>query len=365
MSDPVLILKLVQTLYAPFQKGVTKVWQRVRIRLFKSRHIKPPLSDSEALSAATSMLGGDVPLARSFRNISTNHIFIAALGRSSEQNVDWRVSLLEQLGSTFHIIWKSEVLASLSKPRLEVEDIDDDGNCEVIYEDQSFGTGGGYRSLNVYSIESRQVTTLKESLNWQDLSGPLSPVVTIEPHGEKDLLRQIETLASKMGFLKPPTEVDFEKPEFAVQRWHKENGKFPQARIRTHYYKGAPHSLATLVVTVRASDRIWFSFFKGPMFEYDLANDRHCVVYSPAWFYNWVKCAAFDGERLWCGVHLMKGLLSYEPNTGTLLKHETLNGVELPEVEEIRCEVTALVLNKAVRLPIGGLLRRVHPTGNA
>jgi hypothetical protein len=61
----------------------------------------------------------------------------------------------------------------------------------------------------------------------------------------------------------------------------------------------------------------------------------------------------------------MKGLLSYEPTTGTLLKHETLNGVELPEVEEIRCEVTALVLNKAVRLPIGGLLRRFHPAGNA
>jgi hypothetical protein len=221
----------------PSRRG-TRIWRGVPIRLFNSRHTKPPLSDSEATSA-TSILGGDVSVARSFRNISTSHIFIAALVRSSEQNFDWRVFVLQQLGSTFHVIWKSEVLASISKPRLEVEDIDDDGNCEVIYEDQSFGTGGGCRSLNVYSIEKRQLTALKESLNWQDLAGPVSPVVTIEPQGEAeaDLLRQIEKLASKMGFLKAPAAVDFEKPEFAAQRWHAENGKFPREKIRSHTTK--------------------------------------------------------------------------------------------------------------------------------
>jgi len=345
MSDPSLILKVLQVLYSPMQKGLSRLWRGFEIRVFKFRNKKSPLSGAEASQAATSLLGGDVPMAISFRNISTNRTLIAALRRSSERDFDWRVFLLEQLGSTFQIVWRSDMLASLTKCRMEVHDLDDDGNCEVIYEDQSFGTGGGYRSLHVYFPESKQLHSLTETLNWQDLSGPVSPNITIQPEGEKRLRGQIERIASQRGFLQPPTQVDFNKPEFASRRWHKENGKFPQGKIRVHYYGGTPHILSTLVTTVRASDRIWFSFFKGPLVEYDLVNDRHCVVYSPAWYYNWVKCALFDGERLWCGIHLMKGLISYEPKTGLLLKHERSERTDLPEVQTIATRSGALVLN--------------------
>jgi hypothetical protein len=263
MSDPSLLLKVLQPFDSPAQKALGKLWRGGEIRVFKFRNRKRPLSEAGALQAATSLLGGDVAVATSFRNIRAKHTFIAALVRSSERDFDWRVFLLEQLGSTFQVVWKSEMLASLTKSRMEVHDLDDDGNYEVIYEDQSFGTGGGYRSLHVYFPERKQLHTLRESLNWQDLSGPVSPTVTIEPMGEKYLHSQIEKIASTRGFLQPPMAIDFDKPEFAAQRWHKENGKFPQGKIKFHYYKGAPHTLSTLITTVRASDLVWFRFSRA------------------------------------------------------------------------------------------------------
>lgn len=140
MSDPSLILKVLQALYSPMQKGLSKLWRGSEIRIFKFRNKKSPLSGAEASQSATSLLGGDVPLAISFRNISTNHTLIAVVRRSSERDFDWRIFLLEQLGSTFQIVWRSDMLASITKCRMEVHDLDDDGNCEVIYEDQSLGS---------------------------------------------------------------------------------------------------------------------------------------------------------------------------------------------------------------------------------
>jgi hypothetical protein len=72
MSDPSLILKVLQALYSPMQKGLSRLWRGFEIRVFKFRNRKSPLSGAEASQAATSLLGGDVPMAISFRNISQN-----------------------------------------------------------------------------------------------------------------------------------------------------------------------------------------------------------------------------------------------------------------------------------------------------
>ena len=360
MSDPLSIVKTGQSLYSLIQKPLANLWHGARVRVFKFRNRNSPLTSAKTKQVATSVLGGDVPAAISFRNISTEHVFIAALRRTSERDFDWRVFLLEQLGGTFQVVWRSDMLSSFTKSQIEVQDIDGDGNCEVIYEDQSFGTGGGSRSLYVYFPDGKKLHSLTESLNWQDLSGPVSPEVTIKPEGDSKLVSQIERVASKRGFLKPSTEIDFDKPEFAAQRWHKENGKFPQGKIKIHYYQGLPHILSTTVATVRASDRVWFSFFKGLLVEYDPVKDQHFVVYSPAWFYNWVKCMLFDGERLWCGVHCMNGLISYEPRTGILVKYERYQGKDLPEIETISYDSSVLVLNKTLKLPVSGFPRPVQ-----
>ncbi len=360
MPDPFSVVKTGQSLYSVVQKPLGRLWCWARVRLFRLRNRKSPITEVRAKQVATSVIGGEVSRAIPFRNISTKHVLIAALRRSSERDFDWRMFLLEQLGSTFQVVWKSEMLSSFTKSEIEVQDIDGDGNCEVIYEDQSFGTGGGSRSLYVYFPETKKLHSLTESLNWQDLSGPISPEVTIEPEGDAKLVSQIEAVASKRGFLKPSAEIDFNKPEFAAQRWHKENGKFPQGKIKIYYYNGPPHVLSTLVATQRASNRVWLSFFKGLLIEYDLVKDQHFVLYSPACFYNWVKCMAFDGERLWCGVHCMQGLISYEPRTGMLVRHERFDGKELPEIETISHESGVLMLNKALTLPVSGFPRPIE-----
>jgi hypothetical protein len=203
MSDPLSVVKTGQSLYTVVQKPLGKLWQWVRVCVFKFRNRKPPLTEAKANQVSTSVLGGDVPTAISFRNMNTKHILIAALRRSSEKDFDWKVFLLEQLGSTFQAVWKSEMLVSFTKCQIEVQDINSDGNCEVIYEDQSFGTGGGSRSVYVYFPESKKLHSLTESLNWQDLSGPVSPEVKIEPEGDSKLVSQIERVASKRGFLNP------------------------------------------------------------------------------------------------------------------------------------------------------------------
>ncbi len=360
MSDPSLALKLGQWLYSIVHKPLKKLWHGGKIIFFRFRNRKSALTEAKAKQVATSILGGDVSTAIPFRNISTKHILMAVLRRSSKKDFDWRVFLLEQLGSTFQVVWKSEMLSSFTKSQIEVQDIDGDGNWEIIYDDQSFGTGGGSRSLHVYFPVSKKLHSLTESLNWQNLSGAVSPEVTIEPEGDSKLASQIESVGSKRGFLRPSAEIDFDKPEFAAQRWHKENGKFPQGKIKIHYYKGLPHVLSTLVATERASGRLWLSFFKGLLIEYDLVKDQHFVVYSPACFYNWVNCMSFDGERLWCGVHCMNGLISYEPRTGILVKYERSQGKELPQIEAVSNEWGVLVLNKTLRLPVSGFPRPVQ-----
>src|SRR6202022_3980540 len=356
MSDPSLIFKLIQPFFSAWLKSVAKPWHKAKILLFRFRNSRSPLTETRAKQIATSILGGDVPIAISFRSMDTVHVRIAVLRRPSERNFDSKVFLLEQLGTTFQVIWKSEALFSFTGSQLEVQDVNVDGNREVIYEDNNYGTGGAFRSLHVYFPECKKLRSLTESLNWQNFSGPAAATVTIDAEGaDSNLIKQIETLVLNRGFLQEGPIVDFEKSEFAAQRWHKENGKFPQAKIKIHYYKGLPQFQSNVVATLSSSDRVWISLFKGLLIEYDVANDRHYVVYSPASFYNWVNCMSYDGDRLWCGVHGMGGLISYEPITRILIKYDKFQEQDLPEVCTICGEGGLLVLNGTMKIPASGL----------
>ena len=61
-----------------------------------------------------------------------------------------KIYVLAQLGSTFRTTPTTENFGRIRSPQLEVADIDGDGNPEVIFEDHSYGTGGGSSSLYVY-----------------------------------------------------------------------------------------------------------------------------------------------------------------------------------------------------------------------
>jgi hypothetical protein len=350
------ILKVAEPLYRPVFVCAKRLLHKAEVWLFRVRHRKPPLSPTEAVEVATSILGGYVIDAIPFYSLDSNKIRIAAARATSEDGYDTKIYVLEQLGGTFRTSWISARLWSRLKHELEVDDIDGDGNPELIYEDHSHGTGGGSSSVYVYFPQGNRLASLTESLNWQNLSGAVAPEISINPDNDPSFFEQISKTAVRRGFLNKPPLVDFDNTDYAAQRWHKENGKFPHARLKLHYYGGLPQFRSSVAATLKFPDRIWVSFFKGVLVEYDPIRDRHCVVYSPAWFYNWVKCMAFDGTHLWCGLHCTKGLISYDPLGQVLLRHEKFRGVDLPEVCSLKLNGGILVLNDSVEILASSLI---------
>ena len=297
----------------------------------------------------------------SFRNIDLPHIFIACLRRSSEQESDPVVYVLAQIGDTFTCVWKSDRLYATNRVALEVHDADDDGNREVLFEDQSFGTGGGTRRLMVYCPGRGTLFTITESLNWQNLAGPISPEVKIEPASRPEMVRILENVAKRRGFLGPGTLVNFDDAEFAVQRWHKENGKRTSGRVRVHYYQGYPKYKASIAATLDTGSVVWLSFFKGPLFGYEKLKDRHFIAYSPAWFYNWAKCFVIDGDILWFGVHCRNGLMSFRPSDNLLESYESFQNNPLPEVQELVFDRGFLVINRTLNIAANALAKSRPP----
>src|ERR1700740_968337 len=127
----------------PFEKGA----RRALVWSFQRRTRKPPLDDATANQVAYSVLAGDIMCAKSYRNMDSPHVFVAVMRRTSERDNDPKVYVLEQMGKAFKVAWKSDPLHSTHPLTLDVLDVDGDGNREVIFEDQSYGTGGGSRRL--------------------------------------------------------------------------------------------------------------------------------------------------------------------------------------------------------------------------
>lgn len=263
---------------------------------------------------------------------------------------------MAQVGSTFKLIAKSDRLVRFRPLSLSVLDVDDDGFYEAIVQDGTSGNGGGTERLTIYLARRTQMFTVTESLQWQDRAGPHWPVVEIQPSDvDKETLRTLELVAKKLGLLLPGRFVDFDRAEFAVERWHKENGRRTQGKVNIRYYPGYPVYGASVVDTLDAGGILWISFFKGPVVGYDKAQNRHFVAFSSAWSYNWATCFAWDGSSLWFGLHMRDGLISFSLGDGVLNSYESLNGIPLPSVRRIDIEDSALVLDGEIKIPIGSL----------
>jgi len=354
---PVDYLAIAKTVFGFLRKPLKAASRKLRIWWFGLHTRQAPFTEVKAKGIVYALLAGDVLRAISYRNADSPHVFIAALRRSSEMDLDPRVFVLEQIGETYKVIWKSDRLCSTSAMALEVQDVDGDGNREVIFEDQSYGTGGGSRSLWVYSTSNSRLYSVTESLNWQNRAGPISPEIEIKPADAPETIRVLETVAKSHGFLQPGKLVDFDAAEFSVQRWHKENGTRTSGTVRLHYYPGYPPCEASVVAKLQTGSVNWVSFFKGPLVGYEKLNDRHFVAYSAAWSYNWVKSIVFDGQSLWLGSHCKKGLMSFRLHDSRLESYESFLGTALPEVETVELDGGVLILNGTMSVPLDALTR--------
>jgi hypothetical protein len=350
------VLTIAKTAFGALHRPLKAASRKARIWSFRLRTRKPPFEEAKATEIAYSVLAGDIMHAISYRNVDSPHVFIAALRRSSEMDFDPTVYVLEQIGQTYKVIWESDRLFRAVPTTFEVQDLDGDGNREVVFEYQSYGTGGGSRSVMVYSTTSSRLFSVTESLNWQNRAGPISPEIEIKPADAPEMIRMLEAVARSHGFLQPGTIVDFDSPEFSVQRWHKENGTRTSGTVRIHHYQGYPPCKASIVATLDIGTFFWMSFFKGPLIGYDKLNDRHFVAYSAAWSYNWAKSLAFDGQRLWFSSHLKNGLMSFLPVDNRLECYESFQGTALPSAEKLEFDEGFLIVDGKLRVPLDALV---------
>src|SRR5216683_2252738 len=339
-------LTIAKAALAALRRPLKAASHKARIWSFRLRTRQLPFAEAKAKEIAYSVLAGDILRAISYRNLDSPHVFIASLRRSSEVDFDPRVYVLEQIGETYKVIWKSDRLYNTIPTAFEVQDVDGDGNREIVFEDQSYGTGGGSRSLMVYSTGTSRLFSVTESLNWQNRAGPVAPEIEIKPADVPEMTRVLEAVAKSHGFLQPGTVVDFDSPEFSVQRWHKENGTRTSGTVKIHYYQGYPPCKASVVATLDTGTIFWMSFFKGPLIGYEKLNDRHFVAYSAAWSYNWAKSLAFDRRRLWFSSHLKDGLMSFLPGDNNQLEcYTSFQGTALPSVEKLEVDDGILILD--------------------
>jgi hypothetical protein len=359
------VLAIAKTVFGALQKPLQAAFRKAHIWLFRMRTRQAPLDELTAKQVAYSVLAGDILRSISYRNVDSPHIFLAVLRRTSEIDFDPTVYVLEQIGQTYKVVWKSDRLFSTSPSAFEVRDVDGDGNREIVFEDQSYGTGGGSRSLMIYSTSNSRLFSLTESLNWQNRAGPVSPEIDIKSADSPEMIRVLEAVAKSHGFLRLGTVVDFDSPEFSVQRWHKENGTRTSGMVRIHHYQGYPPFKASVVATLDTGTIFWMSFFKGPLTAYEKLLDRHFVVYSAAWSYNWAKSLVFDGQRLWFSSHLKDGLMSFRPSDNRLECYESFQGKPLTSVEKLELDGGTLILDGTTRLPLDALARDSSFAGKA
>jgi hypothetical protein len=350
-------ISIAKIAWEALRKPVESRARQVRVWLFHRRTKSPPFDEIRAKRIAFSVLAGDIIRAISFRNIDSPRVFVACVRRSSEGDCDHRVHVLEQIGDAFKPIWHSDRLHCFQPSTFEVCDANNDGYHEVVFEESASGTGAGMRRLMVYSFQWATLFVIKESREWQNRSGPISPEIEIEPAEERERIKEFEAVAKQRGYLQPHVFVDFDMPEFAVQRWHKENGKKLSGAVRVHYYHGKPDCRASVAATLNVGALSWMSFFKGPVYGYERLKDRHFIAYSSAWSYNWATCLAFDGKTLWFGLHMRDGLMSFSPGENLLNSYESSQGTTLPRVGQIEVNEGILVLNGSLRIPIKSLIR--------
>lgn len=345
-----LFFKILDWTYNPLLKGLKWSAKKTQLHWFRLKDRKSPFDETKAIQLAYSVLGGSVAQAISYRNHKSKNLFIAAIRGSSDEAYDFRVYILEQLGKTYKVIWSSEELYFNSEGiSLEARDIDGDGIKEIIYEQESYGSGAGSKSLIVYSMNDNRVYHITENYNWSDST---SPNALIEMDlGDEEITKQgIIECAVRRGFLQEGEPVDFDNPKFAINRWHKENGSKLNGIIKTHLYDGLPPHKSSIGDVLETKSITWTSFFKGPLYGYIKSDDKHFIAYSPAWVYEWVKCLASDGKHLWFGVHCLPGLFSFDYERHLLTRFCAFANSPLPEIRELTFISNKLVLNEIIEI---------------
>jgi len=356
---------LAQILIGPSSKLAKRLWFRLRLWWFKRRSRKPLLNQETAKEIVYLAYPGVIDSVHCYRNIDSKRIYIAALCTPHQDKWPPRVLILEQAGGTYRTIWNSDEALEDVVREIEVLDLDNDGFTEVAVAGGSGGTGAFSRFICIFSHRYNQHYEISEFVNFQEFAGPVIPEVDIRPLPPESLRKAIEIFAMKRGFLKEPPQIDWDDPQHAIKRWHRDNGANPCGRIQLKFYEGpAPSELdikkiseeiqagripdiaqqvskgkapfASSIADYLDDGKIfWISFFKNPLVGFIKAENRWFIAYSPSNFYSWARSLAYDGKRIWFATHSSKGIFSFHFDKRELLRHLILKGIQTEEPETV------------------------------
>ncbi|MHB8413801.1 MAG: hypothetical protein ACYDB1_00195 [Acidiferrobacteraceae bacterium] len=294
--------------------------------------------------------------AQAFLNIDGT-MFIAAFQKTADDPTRTWLVILRKTGETFQTTFRKEHLFSACKPLLGITDIAQEGLHEVSWEARYSGTGAAVRLLFIYLTNNGQCYEVSESRNHQAPAEPIAPRVAITPEPDSVTRPTIEKLAISRGFLQAPADPD--DTRYAVGAWHSDNGTRRSGRITLKYYPGDPSNKSSETARLETNNVVWIAKFKGALYGYDREKDRHFVVYSPAWVYNWIDGLAWTGVLWFCDCR-RSSLFCFEmiegnDNEATLSYYDLYQGRRLPIISNLSTDHGILIINDHMKIDVAKL----------
>ena len=277
---------MIETIIS-FKGEILAVWGKVsywsKYQWYRIFTNKSPLTEEEAKQHAYGVLSGDIKNAISFRNLDEKKVFILVYIHEKSEPF-FRLVLLKQFGNSYSIDWKKEQVLLITE--LDVVDLQKKGVHDIIFIEESSGTGAGSKILNIVNSKDKSHIKVTEWYNWMEPRKPSSPEIEIEPDDlDKRLLANIEDYAVTQGML-TGNKVDFSKPENAIQNWHRRNGEITRGLVELDFYPGKPQYRNSITDATSTTKIEWIAYFKGPLIGYLKSENKHFIAYSPASIYS-------------------------------------------------------------------------------
>lgn len=95
-----------------------------------------------------------------------------------------------------------------------------------------------------------------------------------------------------------PKQIE-EDPQYAEQRWFKDNGEFKSGRkiVKIHWYNGEPRCQNSIDKDIKVGDMIYRCYFKAGIYGIDTKHKRFYVVYTSE--DNWDLIMDFNLSGKW------------------------------------------------------------------
>jgi len=102
--------------------------------------------------------------------------------------------------------------------------------------------------------------------------------------------------------------------------WYLNNEGIENGVVKVVEYPGEIQYGSTGDQKAEDAKYLFESYFKGPIYRYDKANNKHAVIYAPPTQYDWCDSLKWDGKRLLIDLRDDAGQFEYDNVTNSLRK---------------------------------------------